>query len=205
MSELGKVTEEHRRRRAVVYMRQSSVGQVGATPSPRRVSTRCVSGRSSLAGRPGRSRSSTRTPADRARAATDSYDLAALAVLHDPANGVAAEDVEDHVEIEARPLRRTLELGDVHEKTSFGRSASNSVRRRAGGPAGRAAQHAAMLGGQQPVHRARRRQVAALVQQRRPDLRGRAVNDPLGMQLGQDGRALGLRQRASRRLSGPRR
>ena len=28
MSELGKVTEEHRRRRAVVYVRQSSVGQV---------------------------------------------------------------------------------------------------------------------------------------------------------------------------------
>ena len=28
MSELAKVTEEHRRRRAVVYVRQSSVGQV---------------------------------------------------------------------------------------------------------------------------------------------------------------------------------
>ena len=28
MSELGKITEEHRRRRAVVYVRQSSVGQV---------------------------------------------------------------------------------------------------------------------------------------------------------------------------------
>jgi len=28
MSELGKITEQHRRRRAVVYVRQSSVGQV---------------------------------------------------------------------------------------------------------------------------------------------------------------------------------
>ena len=36
-----------------------------------------------------------------------------LAVLHGPADGVAAEHVEDHVEVEARPLRRALQLRDV--------------------------------------------------------------------------------------------
>ena len=40
-------------------------------------------------------------------------ELAALAVLHRPADRVAAEHVEDHVQVEARPLRRALELRDV--------------------------------------------------------------------------------------------
>ena len=63
--------------------------------------------------------------------------------------------------------------------------------------------HPAVAGGQQPVRRALRRQVAALVEQRRPDLRGRAVNEPLRMQLGQDGLALGRRQRSGRHRSRP--
>ena len=36
-----------------------------------------------------------------------------LAVLDGPADDVAAEHVEDHVQVEAGPLRRPLELGDV--------------------------------------------------------------------------------------------
>jgi len=37
-------------------------------------------------------------------------ELAVLAVLHGPADDVAAEHVEDHVQIEVRPLRRALQL-----------------------------------------------------------------------------------------------
>ena len=67
MSERGKVTEQHRRRRAVVYVRQSTLApgraQRGVLAPG---STRSGSGRSSWAGRPGRCRSSTRTRAGRA-------------------------------------------------------------------------------------------------------------------------------------------
>ncbi len=38
--------------------------------------------------------------------------LRILAVLHRPAHGVAAEHVEDHIQIEVGPLRRALELGE---------------------------------------------------------------------------------------------
>jgi hypothetical protein len=37
----------------------------------------------------------------------------ALSRRDHPADYVAAEDVEDHVEVEVRPLRRALELGYV--------------------------------------------------------------------------------------------
>ena len=67
MSSPGKITERHRQRRAVVYVRQSSPGQLGATWSRRRGSMRCVSARSSWGGRLGRSRSLTRTRVARAR------------------------------------------------------------------------------------------------------------------------------------------
>jgi hypothetical protein len=50
MSELGKVTEEHRRRRAVVYVRRPRSGRWSATSGPRRGSTGCGSGRSSWGG-----------------------------------------------------------------------------------------------------------------------------------------------------------
>jgi hypothetical protein len=40
-------------------------------------------------------------------------ELAVLAVLHRPADRVAAEHVEDHVQVEVRPPRRALELADV--------------------------------------------------------------------------------------------
>ena len=37
----------------------------------------------------------------------------ALVVRDHPAHDVAAEDVEDHVQVEVRPLRRAVQLGDV--------------------------------------------------------------------------------------------
>jgi hypothetical protein len=59
----------------------------------------------------------------------------------------------------------------------------------------------AVPSGQQPVHRALRGQVAALVEQRRPHRRGRAVHEPLGVQFGEHGLALGLAEREHGRLA----
>ncbi len=132
-------------------------------------------------------------------------DERVLAVLDGPADGVAAEDVEDHVEVEVRPGRRALELGDVPRVHLVG-LLGEQLGRRVGrmGELRAALAHLAVLAGEQPVHRAFRGQVAALVKQRRPHLRGRAVDEALGVQLGEDGLALGLRQRPRRRRRGPR-
>jgi hypothetical protein len=51
MSDLQKITEQHRRRRAVVYVRQSTMTQVERNQSHARGSTRCGSARSSWGGR----------------------------------------------------------------------------------------------------------------------------------------------------------
>jgi hypothetical protein len=66
MSELSKITDRHGRRRAVVYVRQSTPGRSSATPSPRPGSTRSPSGQSSWGGQPRRSSSLMRTRASRA-------------------------------------------------------------------------------------------------------------------------------------------
>ena len=120
-------------------------------------------------------------------------DDGVLAVLDGPADGVAAEDVEDHVQIEVRPRCRALELGDVPRVDlvgALGEQLGHRVgrMRKLGAPL----THATVLAGQQPVHRALRRQVAAFIQQRRPHLGGRAVDEPLAVQLDQNGLALGL-------------
>ena len=60
MSDLDKITEQHRRLRAIVYVRQSSPGQVQNNHESRACSMRFGSGRSSWDGRPMRSRSSMR-------------------------------------------------------------------------------------------------------------------------------------------------
>src|SRR5437762_11210032 len=39
--------------------------------------------------------------------------LRAFAISDHPAGNVAAEDVEDHVQVEVRPFRRSEQLGDV--------------------------------------------------------------------------------------------
>jgi hypothetical protein len=57
MSDRSKITDAHRRRRAVIYVRQSSRSSLSATTSRALASTRCGSARSSSAGRPPRSRS----------------------------------------------------------------------------------------------------------------------------------------------------
>ena len=93
-----------------------------------------------------------------------------------------------------------------HDQSSLGRSASSS-----GVAVGRVGElvaplpHPAVLGGEQPVHRALRAQVAALVEQRRPDLRRRAVDEPLRVQQLEHRLAFGLGERPRRRRPRPRR
>jgi len=53
-------------------------------------------------------------------------ELGGLARSDRPADDVAAEDVEDHVEVEAGPLGRPLQLRDVPRPTMFGAVASSS-------------------------------------------------------------------------------
>ena len=52
--------------------------------------------------------------------------LRGLAVLHGPADDEAAEHVEDHVQVEVRPLRGPSSFEMSHDHNSFGRSASSS-------------------------------------------------------------------------------
>ena len=66
MSDRGKSPSAHRRRRAVVYVRQSTLGQVERNIESAARQYALASGRSSWAGRPRRSRWSMRTPAARA-------------------------------------------------------------------------------------------------------------------------------------------
>src|SRR5450755_4958537 len=127
-------------------------------------------------------------------------ELAVLPVLHGPADDVAAEHVEDHVQIEVRPLRRALQLGDVPAPQlvrPLGQQLRLGVRRMreliATFP------HAAMPGFQQPVHRPHRRQVAALVQQRGVHLLRRTVHEPLRVQHLEYRLALLFAQRPGRR------
>jgi hypothetical protein len=61
MSDERKISELHRRRRAVVYVRQSARCRWRATWNRPRASMRCGTGRWRSAGRPGRSRALTRT------------------------------------------------------------------------------------------------------------------------------------------------
>jgi hypothetical protein len=52
MNDHSKVTADHLRRDAYLYVRQSSLYQVATTPSPLAVSTTCAAGRSRWAGPP---------------------------------------------------------------------------------------------------------------------------------------------------------
>ena len=95
---------------------------------------------------------------------------------------MAAEDVEDHVQVEARPLGWALELGDVPRTDLVGRN-----REQFGLGVGRVGELVAPLataavGRQQPVHRAHRAEVAALVKQRRMHRRRRRVDETFAVE-----------------------
>jgi hypothetical protein len=106
-------------------------------------------------------------------------DQAGLAVLDSPADGVAAEHVEDHVQVEVRPLRGAEQLGDV-PRPELVRPLREQLRLGVARVDELVAPlpHAAVPGGQQPVHRPLRGEVLALIEQRGIHLRGRAVDEP---------------------------
>ena len=125
-----------------------------------------------------------------------------LPVGDHPADRVAAEDVEHDVEVEVRPLRRPQQLGDV--------PAPGLVRRRGHqlgfGVPGMLALIAPLpdrlICGQDPIHRALRAQVVTFVEQRRHDLRWRAVDEAWAGEHIEDLLALGSTQRPGGRWTG---
>ncbi len=95
---------------------------------------------------------------------------------------MAAEDVQDHVQVEARPFGRTLELGDVPGPHLVGRERQQlrfCVRRMNELIAPLAT---AAVDRQHPIHRAHRAEVASLVQQRGVHCRRRGVNEALAVE-----------------------
>src|SRR5665647_252928 len=91
--------------------------------------------------------------------------LSALARRNQPAYDVAAEDVQDDVEVKASPFGRALELGDIPRPYLVGREGQQF-----GFGIGRVAALAAALGAagigsQQTVHGAHRTQVTAFIEQ----------------------------------------
>ena len=124
----------------------------------------------------------------------------ALVGREHPADHVPAEDVEDDVEIEVRPLRRTQELRDV--------PAPDFVRTR-GQQLGRGVVRAPHLIAplldfvrvvEDAIHRARRTEVGSLIEQGGVDLRRRLIDEARVEQI-QEALTLDRIQRAGRRRS----
>jgi len=108
--------------------------------------------------------------------------VGALALSDEPAHDVAAEDVQDHVEVEAHPLGRTFELGDVPRPNLIGLNSQQL-----GLGVGRVGELVAPLAattvdGQQAVHRAHRAEIAALVEQRGVHRRRGGVDEALAVE-----------------------
>ena len=89
-----------------------------------------------------------------------------------PADDVAAENVEDDVQVEVGPLGPPEELGDVPAPQLVRLRREQLGTRVVGMPELVAPLPDLLIRRENPVHRALRRQVAALVQQCRPDLSG---------------------------------
>ena len=108
--------------------------------------------------------------------------LSAFARRNQPAYDVAAEDVQNDVEVKASPLGRPLEFGNVPRPDLVGRQSQQlwlGIDRVA---ALAAALGAAGVGAQQSVHGAHRPQVTALVEQRGVHRRWSAVTEALAAQ-----------------------
>ena len=120
-----------------------------------------------------------------------------------PADDIAAEDVEDHVQLEAGPFERPFELRDVPTPDLIG-SGGQQFGLEVGGVSELIAPFACLaVGGQQAVHGAHRAQIDALVEQGGVDARRRAIGKALAAQhVAQRlplGMAEGQRRRRSRR------
>ena len=113
-----------------------------------------------------------------------------------PADGVPAEDVQDHVQVVVRPLRRAVQLGDV-PGADLVRSGGCELGLDGSRVGGLGAPLPALPGlAQDPVIGGHRSQVGALIQQRRPCLGGGGVSEPRRVQHVQDRLPLGGGQSA---------
>ena len=129
----------------------------------------------------------------------------ALARREHPADHVAAEDVEDDVEIEIRPLGGAQELRDVPAPDLVG-PGRQQLRRRVVGAADLVAPLLDLAGRvQEPVHRARRAEIGPLVEQRGMHLRGSLVDEALTVEGVEHGLTLpGIQRTWRRRPRSPR-
>ena len=129
-----------------------------------------------------------------------------LAVLDRPADDVPTEHVENHIQVVVGPLRRALQLAHVPGATarSAARRAAPASRMRVRVSSITPLPDPAVMGGRDPVHRPGRTQVGALVQQRRPGLLWRYVDEPAPEWSDLEHLlALGLRQRPDGRRPRP--
>jgi hypothetical protein len=109
----------------------------------------------------------------------------AFAIRDHPAHHETAEDIQDDVQVIARPFRRAAQFGDVPTPQLVGLGGQQLwllIRRMSQLIAALAA-FAARL--QQAVHGADRAMKLAFIEQRCVDLRGRAILKPLLMKAGQ--------------------
>ncbi len=117
-----------------------------------------------------------------------------LPLGHHPADHVAAEDVEDHIEVVVDPLGRPLELGDVPGPDLVGGRGQQlrlCVNRAAEyGPAFADL----LLLGKYSIHGPDRTEIPSLIQQDRIDLRGWQIHESLRMEYIQDLPAFGFRE-----------
>jgi len=112
-----------------------------------------------------------------------------------PADGVAREDIQDHVEVIPGPFRRAAQLGYV-PRPHFVRPACDEFGLHLGrmGGVGTALPHLARPA-QQPVERGLRAQVDTLVEQRGPHLGRGHVDEAVAVQHVEDRLPLGQAQR----------
>ena len=116
-----------------------------------------------------------------------------------PADGIPAEDVEDHVQVVVGPLRRAVQLGDV-PRVHLVRPGGCELGLDGSGMRGLPAALPALARlAQHPVVGGYRAEVGALVQQRGPCLGRGGVGEPLRVQRVEDGLPFGCRQRTGLR------
>jgi hypothetical protein len=111
--------------------------------------------------------------------------LGAFAISYHPAHYVTAEDVEDHIEIEVRPLRRAEQFRDVPTPELVGAGGQQFGLRVSRMDKFVSALPYLALALENPVHGANRAMILALIEQRGVNRGRRAILKPLLMQTRQ--------------------
>jgi len=122
-----------------------------------------------------------------------------------PADHIAAENIQDHIQVEIGPLSGPQQFGDIpgpHLVGSGGQKFGRLVRRVVQLVASLTDLHGR---GQHAVHSAHRTQVSSFVKQGRIHLCWGLIPKPLGVEDSKDGLALRRTQRPHREWLGPRR